>query len=286
MTQIILVIISVLVYISNCSEHQKNLVDDEPLPDYYAILKVSHTASLKEIKKSFRKLAMQFHPDKNKDEVAQDIFKELSEAYSILSNEEKKSEYDELYKFDHLNHEDDMSEKTNDDFLPTRFDAKTEDPKTETPEPKPSANFFQKDDTWGDLDDETLFKVLKFLADNDYEITKKKIYKDIPVPEGTYQNRMFEEQSRSKRSSDSEYRNEEPLRYTGYNEYRSSGAEPRMSGVNYSRYTEPIHRYSRYSEPTPRYSRYSDPTTPDDRSYCRTTVSWDGATRVTQKSCF
>lgn len=82
------------------------------------------------------------------------------------------------------------------------------------------------------------------------------------------------------------FRNEEPLRYTGYNEYRSSGAEPRMSGVNYSRYTEPIHRYSRYSEPTPRYSRYSDPTTPDDRSYCRTTVSWDGATRVTQKSCF
>ena len=78
------------------------------------------------------------------------------------------------------------------------------------------------------------------------------------------------------------FRNEEPLRYTGYNEYRSSGAEPRMS----SRYTEPIHRYSRYSEPTPRYSRYSDPTTPDDRSYCRTTVSWDGATRVTQKSCF
>ncbi len=40
MTQIILVIISVLVYISNCSEHQENLVDDEPLPDYYAILKV------------------------------------------------------------------------------------------------------------------------------------------------------------------------------------------------------------------------------------------------------
>ena len=73
----------------------------------------------------------------------QDIFKELSEAYSILSNEEKKSEYDELYKFDHLNHEDDMSEKTNDDFLPTRFDAKTEDPRRETPEPKPSANFFQ-----------------------------------------------------------------------------------------------------------------------------------------------
>ena len=73
----------------------------------------------------------------------QEIFKELSEAYSILSNEEKKSEYDELYKFDHLNHEDDMSEETNDDFLPSRFEAKTEDPKTETPEPKPSANFFQ-----------------------------------------------------------------------------------------------------------------------------------------------
>merc|ERR1712168_622107 len=59
----------------------------EPLPDYYAMLNVSHDASMKQIKRSFRKLAMEYHPDKNKTEGTQIVFQELSEAYSILSDQ-------------------------------------------------------------------------------------------------------------------------------------------------------------------------------------------------------
>merc|ERR1711922_55792 len=70
----------------------------EPLPDYYAMLNVSHDASMKQIKRSFRKLAMEYHPDKNKTEGTQIVFQELSEAYSILSDPLKKIEYDQLFQ--------------------------------------------------------------------------------------------------------------------------------------------------------------------------------------------
>merc|ERR1711888_121987 len=70
----------------------------EPLLDYYAMLNVSHDASMKQIKRSFRKLAMEYHPDKNKTEGTQIVFQELSEAYSILSDPLKKIEYDQLFQ--------------------------------------------------------------------------------------------------------------------------------------------------------------------------------------------
>merc|ERR1711970_1582326 len=70
----------------------------EPLPDYYAMLNVSHDASMKQIKRSFRKLAMEYHPDENKTEGTQIVFQELSEAYSILSDPLKKIEYDQLFQ--------------------------------------------------------------------------------------------------------------------------------------------------------------------------------------------
>merc|ERR1712200_46025 len=70
----------------------------EPLPDYYAMLNVSHDASMKQIKRSFRKLAMEYHPDKNKTEGTQIVFQELSEAYSILSDPLKKIEYYQLFQ--------------------------------------------------------------------------------------------------------------------------------------------------------------------------------------------
>merc|ERR1712168_1716049 len=53
---------------------------------------------MKQIKRSFRKLAMDFHPDKNKTDGAQIVFQELSEAYSILSDPLKKIEYDQLFQ--------------------------------------------------------------------------------------------------------------------------------------------------------------------------------------------
>ncbi|MBK7104378.1 MAG: molecular chaperone DnaJ [Ignavibacteriae bacterium] len=63
--------------------------------DYYEILGVSKDASNDEIKKAYRKLAMQYHPDKNPDDKAsEEKFKEAAEAYEVLSNSEKRSKYD------------------------------------------------------------------------------------------------------------------------------------------------------------------------------------------------
>src|SRR5665213_862950 len=63
--------------------------------DYYEILEIEKTASADEIKKSYRKVAMKFHPDRNPgDKTAEDKFKEAAEAYEVLSDSEKKSKYD------------------------------------------------------------------------------------------------------------------------------------------------------------------------------------------------
>ncbi|HSU27885.1 MAG TPA: DnaJ domain-containing protein, partial [Chitinophagaceae bacterium] len=63
--------------------------------DFYEILGVSKNASADEIKKSYRKVAMQFHPDRNPgDKQAEEKFKEAAEAYEILSDTDKKAQYD------------------------------------------------------------------------------------------------------------------------------------------------------------------------------------------------
>ncbi len=63
--------------------------------DYYEILGVSKTASAEEIKKAYRKVAMQYHPDKNPgDKAAEDKFKEAAEAYEVLNNGDKRAQYD------------------------------------------------------------------------------------------------------------------------------------------------------------------------------------------------
>jgi molecular chaperone DnaJ len=63
--------------------------------DYYEILSVSKSASGEEIKKAYRKVAMQFHPDRNPgDKPAEEKFKEAAEAYEVLSDAEKKAQYD------------------------------------------------------------------------------------------------------------------------------------------------------------------------------------------------
>ncbi|HJZ86135.1 MAG TPA: molecular chaperone DnaJ [Polyangia bacterium] len=62
--------------------------------DYYDILGVSRDADAEDIKKAYRKLALQFHPDRNPDKVAEEKFKEASEAYEVLSHPDKRSLYD------------------------------------------------------------------------------------------------------------------------------------------------------------------------------------------------
>ena len=65
--------------------------------DYYKILGVNKTASKAEIKKAYRKLAMKYHPDHTKgDKAAEEKFKQISEAYAVLSDEEKRRQYDEF----------------------------------------------------------------------------------------------------------------------------------------------------------------------------------------------
>jgi molecular chaperone DnaJ len=65
--------------------------------DYYAILGVPETASAKEVKSAYRKLSRQFHPDANAgDPAAEERFKEISAAYDVIGDEERRKEYDEV----------------------------------------------------------------------------------------------------------------------------------------------------------------------------------------------
>jgi curved DNA-binding protein len=68
--------------------------------DYYGILGVSKTATEDEIKKTFRKLALKYHPDRNPgDKVAEEKFKGISEAYEVLSDPEKRKKYDQFGQY-------------------------------------------------------------------------------------------------------------------------------------------------------------------------------------------
>ena len=64
--------------------------------DYYVILGVSKTSSLEEIKKAYKNLAKKYHPDISKDKGTEEKFKEISEAYAVLSDEKKKAQYDQF----------------------------------------------------------------------------------------------------------------------------------------------------------------------------------------------
>jgi DnaJ-class molecular chaperone len=66
--------------------------------DYYQILNVSRDASAEDIKRMFRQLAMQYHPDRNPEDVrvAGEKFKEINEAYEVLGDEQKRWQYDRL----------------------------------------------------------------------------------------------------------------------------------------------------------------------------------------------
>jgi len=64
--------------------------------DYYDVLSVSRNSSKEDIKNAYRKLALQYHPDRNKSPDAEEKFKEISEAYAVLSDDEKRRQYDQF----------------------------------------------------------------------------------------------------------------------------------------------------------------------------------------------
>ena len=64
--------------------------------DYYSILGVTKTATAAELKKAYRKLALEYHPDRNKNQEAESKFKEINKAYEVLSDPQKKQSYDSV----------------------------------------------------------------------------------------------------------------------------------------------------------------------------------------------
>ncbi len=76
--------------------------------DYYEVLGIPRDADIKSIKSAFRKLAMQYHPDRNKSPDAETRFKEIAKAYAVLSDPEKRKQYDArgFSGVEHFSHED------------------------------------------------------------------------------------------------------------------------------------------------------------------------------------
>ena len=98
--------------------------------DYYEVLDIGKNASKDEIKKAYRKLARKYHPDVNKDAGAEGKFKEISEAYEVLADDNKKVDYDRFghagaqagfsgggFSWDDFSHFDDLSDIFGRDFF-------------------------------------------------------------------------------------------------------------------------------------------------------------------------
>jgi len=308
----------------------------EPLPDYYAMLNVSHDASMKQIKRSFRKLAMDFHPDKNKTDGAQIVFQELSEAYSILSDPLKKIEYDQLfqdffdmaqafeaaqsdgdadpfdapdinadqfdapdinaYQFDapdindadeqeftdQENKEKDVFEETNShDKTGNDYSQPSSEPTPDKSEESDDEDTDEAGDEEFDLDDETLYKVLKFLADNDYVITKRT--RKTPVNRG----QNFRDEN-GKFSGYGGYRSYEYRGHPGatgghFGTPRGPSGAPRSHEGHDHPWTASHQHKPRSGE---RPAHYSAQFHGSEQVYCKVSTSWEGQVKVTTRTCY
>ena len=74
----------------NCDTAKKNAVKLKMAKNYYDILGVDRKASEQDIKKAYKKMALKYHPDKNKDSGAEEKFKEIAEAYDVLTDSDKR----------------------------------------------------------------------------------------------------------------------------------------------------------------------------------------------------
>jgi hypothetical protein len=83
------------------------------MKDYYKILGITLGADLMQIKKAYRQLALQYHPDKNKATNAAEKFIEITEAYEVLRDEKKRADYDFIYKKQHHKTETPIYQDTN-----------------------------------------------------------------------------------------------------------------------------------------------------------------------------
>src|SRR5207244_6881291 len=106
--------------------------------DYYQILGVSETATTDEIKKAFRRLAKQYHPDRNpSNPQAADRFKEINEAHDVLSDAEKRKKYDQLRRYGAFagagRSEEHTSELQSPDHLVCRLQLEKKQTKKNTP---------------------------------------------------------------------------------------------------------------------------------------------------------
>jgi len=263
---------------------QQEEIEYEPLPDYYATLNVSPTAKLQEIKKSFRKLAMQFHPDKNKEEGAQERFQELSEAYAILSDAEKRREYDELYMDDEIQESFDDNDSGDSDSTSEEFGTGDNGSSSKSADeefvPFEDDSEEGDEDLWADLDDETLFKVLKFLADNEYEISKKTTR---VVDEPRYSERQTADQfaGYTTRSSERHSRFEGTQQGHETPSYKwSRDAQHDFHGHAYS------HGHAHSSGHTHRSHASRPSHTFESHGFCQTSIRWEGNVKITSRSCY
>ena len=96
-------------------------MDTDDHIDYYTILGVSQYAKYREIKLAYRRLALKYHPDRNSSPFAEDVIKTINAAFEILSDKDKRRQYDKTAIFDNIAHNkeknqthvDVRSEKTN-----------------------------------------------------------------------------------------------------------------------------------------------------------------------------
>lgn len=259
----------------------EDLPDEEPLPDYYGLLQLTQDATIKEIKRSFRKLALKYHPDKNAEPQAEAIFKELSEAYAVLSDPEKKLEYDEVLKEEaagqppsdqplerpqsaqerperpaagQQSSAQERSEKPSPQERPAEEKPLHQEERP-TPGERPEESHRADEQaqptkpsstkSWSvfdDLDEEALVQVLTFLASNEFIITKR-----VSTPTRYREEYFDNEYHRSKRSAQGGAH-----LWEEHNTWRSADS------------------------PTWRSA---------DSSSCRTSIRWEGAVKVTSTFC-